>query len=142
LDLVSLCISTFTHHTEGRRLARTRDAVKSDNLLAAEEAVIYRYTLVTVQFGVTIFCPNSQLRQDQHRIVAATLIAALHVPDYLTLHPHNFGGRIQRRCLQEITLMPQHFLCDEPKETSRYCPVYEPTLRKHDLLLDGERIAD
>ena len=46
---------------------------------------------------MTILGPDPQRRRNQHRIVIAALIAALHVTDDLPLHANHLSSRIQRR---------------------------------------------
>ena len=112
LDLIPLRFCTFTDYSERGRFPCAGDTIESDNPLATQKDIIHRFALGPVQFRMAFLCPDSQLRRDQHRLLIAMLIAALHVTDDLSLHAHHFSGRVERSrsaiCPRNSSELPSH----------------------------------
>src|ERR1019366_7361629 len=71
---------------QGRRLARARNSIKADDLLAGEKYLIDRLALPRIQLRVPFFGFDTNSSRNQHRIAVAAPVAFLHVGDGLALH--------------------------------------------------------
>ena len=93
-DLVPGLLRALAHHGQRRRLARARDSIQTDDLLAREKDLIHRLALAGIQLRVPVYGCDTNVCRYQHRIAKAAPVALLHLADGLALHAQHGGGGV------------------------------------------------